>query len=205
MLQFIAHPATRLARNGWTYGRRWDFRVFRAGGRSGCIFLRCAFPLSLATSIWRQVRTLRHSFTRGGTQRPRGCSGVSWTPAYERSGSSTAGRWTPPRSHAGSLWGLGECAGAAALQWVTLIAWIRTIGASDKKTLATDAHVTIALHHLEEYAGAEALGRESIGKRWRVLGRDHCDTLVTVCNSVASLSYQRNYAETAEIQRGLTR
>ena len=61
----------------------------------------------------------------------------------------------------------------------------------DQNTLVTNGLLVTALHRLGTCAEAEALGRRSLEKLRRVLGREHHNPL----------SQQGKYAEAAEIQR----
>ena len=60
-----------------------------------------------------------------------------------------------------------------------------------------------ALLRLGEHAEAEALGRETLEKRCRVLGRDHFDALTASANLAVSLSAQGKLAKAVEIERGV--
>ena len=57
------------------------------------------------------------------------------------------------------------------------------------------------LLNLGDCADAETLGRRSLERRRRVLGRDHYDTPDTPGNLATSLSRQDKHAQAAEIER----
>ena len=82
-----------------------------------------------------------------------------------------------------------------------LAARTHTLGVEDKVALTTEKTLASALLDLGEYAEAEALGRGTLAKRRRVLGRDHRDTLNSPINLAYSLSWQGKHSEAAEIER----
>ena len=86
----------------------------------------------------------------------------------------------------------------------TLAVHTHTLGADGEGTLTTECLLVHALRGLEKYAEAKALGRVTLEKQRRTVGRDHKKTIISSGNLAVPLSEQGKYAEAAaEIEREL--